>query len=404
MTRYRMGRFYVTTPIYYVNDVPHLGTAYTTIVADALRRFHAAPRRRDAHADGHRRARPEDRARSEGEGRRRPRPSSTRSARASARRGRSSTSTPTTSSARPSRVTRASCRSSGRRSRSNGDLYLGEYEGWYCVGCESLKTEKELEQPGNLCPLHKNAGRAREGEHVLLPAREVRQKPLLDFYEQHPSFIQPESRRNEVHLASCRAGSRISRSRARLLVGHPGAGQSEARHVRVVRRARELPERARHRRARALLGAEREGRAPRRQGHPALPRGVLAGVPDERGSDEELPDDVFAHGFLTVDGQKMCKSLRNAVDPLQLADRSSAARRAPLPPAARHRVRAGRRLRSRGAPRALQRRPRQEPRQPALARASGSARRTTDGKHPDDDVGDRQRGSRRELPRRTTRT
>ena len=36
--------FYVTTPIYYVNDVPHLGTAYTTIVADALRRYHAAPR------------------------------------------------------------------------------------------------------------------------------------------------------------------------------------------------------------------------------------------------------------------------------------------------------------------------------------------------------------------------
>src|SRR2546428_48338 len=35
-----MGRFYITTPIYYVNDVPHLGTAYTTIIADALRRFH----------------------------------------------------------------------------------------------------------------------------------------------------------------------------------------------------------------------------------------------------------------------------------------------------------------------------------------------------------------------------
>jgi methionyl-tRNA synthetase len=35
-----MRRFYVTTPIYYVNDVPHLGTAYTTVVADALRRFH----------------------------------------------------------------------------------------------------------------------------------------------------------------------------------------------------------------------------------------------------------------------------------------------------------------------------------------------------------------------------
>ena len=35
-----MGRFYVTTPIYYVNDVPHVGHAYTTIAADAMRRFH----------------------------------------------------------------------------------------------------------------------------------------------------------------------------------------------------------------------------------------------------------------------------------------------------------------------------------------------------------------------------
>ena len=35
-----MSRFYVTTPIYYVNDVPHLGTSYTTIVADAVRRYH----------------------------------------------------------------------------------------------------------------------------------------------------------------------------------------------------------------------------------------------------------------------------------------------------------------------------------------------------------------------------
>ena len=35
-----MSRFYVTTPIYYVNDVPHLGTAYTTVAADVLRRYH----------------------------------------------------------------------------------------------------------------------------------------------------------------------------------------------------------------------------------------------------------------------------------------------------------------------------------------------------------------------------
>ena len=34
-------------------------------------------------------------------------------------------------------------------------MYLGAYEGWYCVGCEAYYTEKELEQPGNVCPIHK---------------------------------------------------------------------------------------------------------------------------------------------------------------------------------------------------------------------------------------------------------
>ena len=42
-----------------------------------------------------------------------------------------------------------------KKIQANGDLYEGEYEGWYCVGCESLKTEKELDQPGNLCQIHR---------------------------------------------------------------------------------------------------------------------------------------------------------------------------------------------------------------------------------------------------------
>src|SRR6266851_3668238 len=97
-----MSRFYVTTPIYYVNDVPHLGTAYTTIVADALRRYHAL-RGRDARmltgTDEH--------------------------------------------GLKIERVAK------------KGDIYLGEHEGWYCVGCEEFKTEKDR-LPGNICPLHPN--------------------------------------------------------------------------------------------------------------------------------------------------------------------------------------------------------------------------------------------------------
>ena len=78
------GAFYITTPIYYVNDSPHIGHAYTTLACDALARFMRLDGRRGPLPDRHRRARPEGR---EGGGRRRAsirRPSPTRSRSASA--------------------------------------------------------------------------------------------------------------------------------------------------------------------------------------------------------------------------------------------------------------------------------------------------------------------------------
>ncbi len=76
-----------------------------------------------------------------------------------------------------------------------GYIYKGSYEGWYCDGCESFKTEKELEN-GN-CPIHKRpvTKRSEPCHFFKLSAFTDR---LLKFYEENPDFIQPESRRNEI--------------------------------------------------------------------------------------------------------------------------------------------------------------------------------------------------------------
>src|SRR6478672_4597418 len=144
--------FYVTTPIYYVNDVPHLGSAYTTIVADALRRFHllrGEEARMLTGTDEH----------------------GLKIERVAQERG----VAPKAFVAEMSETFRKAwpklhvesddfIRTSEERHRlfvqdlwrkieANGDIYEDEYEDWYCVGCESFKTEKEL-LPGNLCPIH----------------------------------------------------------------------------------------------------------------------------------------------------------------------------------------------------------------------------------------------------------
>ncbi|MCC7242745.1 MAG: methionine--tRNA ligase [Acidobacteria bacterium] len=77
----------------------------------------------------------------------------------------------------------------------NGDVYEGTYEGPYCVGCEEFKPEKDLVD--GLCPIHKTKPEwIREKNWFFRLSRY--QRPLLKFYADHPSFIEPEVRRNEV--------------------------------------------------------------------------------------------------------------------------------------------------------------------------------------------------------------
>jgi methionyl-tRNA synthetase len=90
----------------------------------------------------------------------------------------------------------AGCRKFIQKVYDNGYIYKGAYEGWYCEGCESFKTEKELDANKN-CPIHQTPA-AKRNEPCFYFALSKFQEKLLQFYEEQPDFIQPESRRNEI--------------------------------------------------------------------------------------------------------------------------------------------------------------------------------------------------------------
>jgi methionyl-tRNA synthetase len=94
------------------------------------------------------------------------------------------------------------CRKFIQKVFDNGHIYKGAYEGLYCEGCEAFKTEKELVD--GKCPNHLVAPEKRS-EPCYYFALSKFQDRLLDYYDQHPDFIQPESRRNEV-LALVQSG------------------------------------------------------------------------------------------------------------------------------------------------------------------------------------------------------
>ena len=313
-------RFYVTTPIYYVNDVPHLGHAYTTVAADALRRYHLLRGHESRMLTG-----------TDEHGLKIERAAADSSPKAfvDAMSARFRDAWPLLSvepddfirTTEPRHI--ALVQEIWRRVAANGNLYLGSYEDWYCVGCETFKTEKEL-LSGNLCPLH-----LKPVEKVSEPTYFFRlasfQERLLAFYRDRPDFIQPDTRRNEV-VSFVESGLRdLSVSRTSFRWGIPVPG--DAAHIMFVwfdalanywtalgapsdPLRRFWPKRGSDTRAVHLVGKDIL------RFHAVYwPAFLLAAGFTE----DELPSQVFAHGFLTVDGQKMSKSLRNAVDPLRLA-------------------------------------------------------------------------------------
>lgn len=311
--------YYITTPIYYVNDKPHIGHAYTTIAADVMARF----KRMDGYdvmfltgTDEHGQK-------------------VSKSAENAAldpqvfvdRVSKNFKDLMPILNVTPDRFIRTTeadhkkaAQDMWNRLVASGDIYLGSYSGWYSVRDEAFYAESELVD-----------GKAPTGapvEWLEEPSYFFRlskwQEPLLTFYEQNPDFIAPVSRRNEVvkFVEGGLMDLSISRTSFNWGVKVPG----DEKHVMYVW----LDALTNYLTGVGFPDTEADsykkfwpadlhlvGKDILRFHAVYWPAFLMA-------AGLELPKRVFAHGWWTNEGQKISKSLGNVIDPIELIDQYGA--------------------------------------------------------------------------------
>jgi methionyl-tRNA synthetase len=309
------GRFYVTTPIYYVNDAPHIGHAYSTVNCDAVARWHRLLgddtfflTGTDEHGLKVQRA-------AEANG-----VSPQQWADTTVERFKETwklldiTNDDFIRTTEPRHYT--AVKQLLQTVYDNGDIELGTYEGLYCVACEAYYTIDELVD-GELCPIH-----GRPVEHVTEENYFFKlsryQDRLLDWYEQHPGFVQPEGKRNEA-LGFIRGGLQdFSISRTSIDWGVPLPWDEKhvtyvwfdalTNYITAVGYG-EDDARFRH----WWPGVHVIGKDILRFHCVYWPAMLLsAGL--------EPPKEVHVHGFLLVGGEKMSKTRLNQIAPADLVD------------------------------------------------------------------------------------
>ena len=311
-------RYYVTTPIYYVNDVPHIGHAYTTLACDALARFmrldgldvmfltgtdeHGQKVEKSAQAAGMDPQAFTDRV---------------------SQNFRDLTGAWNLSNDDFIRTTEArhirSCQAIWSKLVEAGEIYLGSYAGWYAVRDEAFYGENELtDTPDG----KKIAPSGAEVEWVEEPSYFFRlsawQDRLLDFYQANPDFILPESRRNEV-ISFVKGGLRdLSVSRTTFKWGVPVPDDPD--HIMYVW----LDALTNYITA---VGYPDTDCAAYRTYWPAdlhmvgkdiLRFHAVYWPAFLMGAGIAPPRRVYAHGWWTTEGEKISKSLGNVIDPNEL--------------------------------------------------------------------------------------
>lgn len=310
-------RFYLTTPIYYVNDKPHIGHIYTTVVADVIARFHRLKGEEVFFATGTDENSQKNVQAAEKQGEKDIQAyvdrMSTRWRQTFHTLGFTNTDFIRTTEERHKKGVEKFFKAVLEK----GDIYTGTYEGWYCTGCEAFVTDSDLTE--GKCPIHKTIPEKIKEKNYFFKLTKYREL-LLAHIEQHPEFIQPNARRNEIIRYIQDFMTDVSISRQSLKWGIPlptdpsqvlyvwfdallnyltiiGYGTDEARFAKYW--PADLH----------LVGKDII------KFHCALWPAMLmsAGV--------ALPKRVFAHGYFTINGEKMSKSLGNVIDPEELANR-----------------------------------------------------------------------------------
>jgi len=308
--------FYITTPIYYVNDVPHIGHAYTTIAADVMARYkrmrgydvmfatgtdeHGQKIQQAAQAKGLTPQELVDQV-------------VVNFKKLWERLGITHTDFIRTTEERHLRVVRYIF----EKLLKQGDIYKGTYEGWYCVPCETYFTESQLGED-KLCPDCKRPLQRMTEESYFFRMSKY-EKPLLDYYEKNPDAILPKTRYNEI-VSFIKGGLKDqSISRTTISWGVPLPG--DEKHVIYVwfdalinyltvcgypdneELVRKFWPTVNHIMAKDII----------RFHCIVWPAMLLAlGL--------EPPARVFSHGWWTVEGEKMSKSKGNVVDPFEMVD------------------------------------------------------------------------------------
>ena len=308
--------FYVTTPIYYVNDKPHIGHAYTTVAADIISRYkrmcgydvffltgtdeHGQKMEQSAQKQGMKPIELADKNNA---------------------RFRELWKILNISNDDFIRTTQDRHKKSVlamlKKMQEKGDIYLGEYEGWYCTPCEAYWTETQLME-GNLGPdCGRETAKLKESSYFFKMSKY--QDAILEHINNHPDFIRPESRRNEI-ISFIKEGLRdLSISRINFSWGIPM--EENPKHVIYVW----VDALTNYLSALGYFDEESDKKKYWPADFHLVGKDILrfhtvywpamlmsAGI--------ELPKSVFAHGWWTVDGQKMSKSMGNAIDPVWLVE------------------------------------------------------------------------------------
>jgi methionyl-tRNA synthetase len=312
--------FFVTTPIYYINDRPHIGHAYTTIIADVVARY----------------------ARSKG----------------------NKVLFLTGTDENASKTVEAAIKSRGKNKLDElqrqdivdytdymakkwqavwrslnisyddfirttekrhvdtvekflkkvydrGDIYKGQYKGLYCVGHEAFLTESDLIE--GFCPDHKTKPEVVEEENYFFRLSKY-QNRLLKYLKEHPDWIRPPERRHEIQEFIRKGLTDISISRPNKGWGIPlPIDQSQIIWVWFDALVNYL-----------TAGENWWPADIHIVGKDIVRFHTITWGAMLLSAGYELPKTVFGHGFFTVDGQKISKSLGNAIDPMKIIDRFGA--------------------------------------------------------------------------------
>ncbi|MEC9423376.1 MAG: methionine--tRNA ligase [Nitrospinota bacterium] len=309
-------KFYITTPIYYVNDIPHIGHAYTTIAADVVARFKRLEEYEvffltgtDEHGQKVQQAAenskltPQEHVDKLHQ----------RFKELWLKLNISNSDFIRTTEERHKVVVSNILQTLFDRD----EIYRDSYEGWYCTPCERFWTEKDLQE--NNCPeCQRKVEKIKEYNYFFRMSKY--QQWLVEKIKNEPHFILPVSRRNEVlgFLDKPLEDLCISRPKSRLPWGIPLPFDEE--YVTYVWFDALINYISVHGSLAEIKNSSYWPADHNMVGKDILTTHAVYWSTMLKAIGLEPPKNIFAHGWWTVNGQKMSKSLHNVVEPNQLAD------------------------------------------------------------------------------------